>query len=111
MADIPAGRMPVSDRAKQFMPFSALRGLNEALSRKERIIVERPILSEDRLSELDTMIRRLSSGMIVTVIYYSDGSYIQITGMFAGIDEHNRLLRVVNTRIAFDDIVDVTIQE
>ena len=31
--------MPVSDRAKQFMPFSALKGLDEALRAKEKIVV------------------------------------------------------------------------
>ena len=31
--------MPVSDRAKQFMPFSALKGLDEALRANEKIVV------------------------------------------------------------------------
>ncbi len=29
-------KMPASERAKQFMPFSALKGLPEALARAER---------------------------------------------------------------------------
>lgn len=29
-------KMPVSERAKQFMPFAALKGLPEALEKKER---------------------------------------------------------------------------
>ena len=41
MANKPRMKMPASDRAKQFMPFSALKGLDEALREKERIIVEK----------------------------------------------------------------------
>lgn len=35
MAAKPRNKMPVADRAKQFMPFAALKGLPEALLRKE----------------------------------------------------------------------------
>lgn len=31
----PASKMPISKRAKQFMPFSALSGLSAALAEKE----------------------------------------------------------------------------
>lgn len=36
MATKPRYPMPISQRAKQFMPFSALKGLNEALALKEK---------------------------------------------------------------------------
>ncbi len=35
MAAKPKNKMPIADRAKQFMPFAALKGLPEALLRKE----------------------------------------------------------------------------
>ncbi|MBR3264120.1 hypothetical protein IKF94_02735 [Candidatus Saccharibacteria bacterium] len=35
LADHPRQKMPVEMRAKQFMPFSAVSGLEEALRRKE----------------------------------------------------------------------------
>ncbi len=34
MASKPKSKMPVSERAKQFMPFSALKGLEEAIEKK-----------------------------------------------------------------------------
>lgn len=37
--------MPVEDRAKQFMPFAALKGLPDALAARERIIVPKTELS------------------------------------------------------------------
>lgn len=36
MASKPRAKMPVSERAKQFMPFAALKGLPEALEKKEK---------------------------------------------------------------------------
>lgn len=34
MGNKPMAKMPVSERAKQFMPFKAVSGLDEALERK-----------------------------------------------------------------------------
>ena len=42
--------MPIEDRAKQFMPFAALKGLPEALAAREKIIVPRAELSEEVLN-------------------------------------------------------------
>ena len=55
MGKKPISRMAVSERAKQFMPFKAVAGLDEALERKrlELGIVERRELSEEELLELD----------------------------------------------------------
>ena len=41
-------RMERSNRAKQFMPFDALKGFREALEEKERILVPKRELSEGR---------------------------------------------------------------
>lgn len=38
-------KMPVEERAKQFMPFSALKGLDEAL-REQEIIAEENVKTE-----------------------------------------------------------------
>ncbi len=35
MASRPKNKMPVQERAKQFMPFSALKGLDEAIAKIE----------------------------------------------------------------------------
>lgn len=107
MGNKPKTKMSVSDRAKQFMPFAALKGLPEALSAKEKIIVDKHLLTEEQESELDFRIRQLAPGAIATIIYYSDGEYIQITGRLARIDPASRLLQIVNTRISFDDIYDI----
>lgn len=99
--------MPISDRAKQFMPFAALKGLPDALREKERITVPKTELSEEMAEELNRKMKCLEKGKLATVIYFHKGEYIKITGMVSRIDETCRLLVLVNTKILFDDILDV----
>lgn len=103
-------KMAVSDRAKQFAPFAALKGFEEALAAKEKIIVDKPSLSEDALSEMDETMKILTPGMLVHAIYYSKNEYIKISGMVAKIETTSRILQIVNTRISFDDILKIEIE-
>lgn len=41
MAGRPRTKMSIENRAKQFMPFAALKGLPDALAAKEKIVVEK----------------------------------------------------------------------
>jgi hypothetical protein len=45
---------------------------------------------------------------IITVVYFHKDEYLKVTGMVARIDETARILQVVNTKIAFDDIYEVS---
>lgn len=103
----PKNKMPASDRPKQFMPFSALKGLDEALKEKEKIIVSKIELSPEMEDELDRKMHSLEKGKMATVVYFCNGEYIKITGMVARIDATSRILQIVNTKISFDDILDV----
>ena len=53
MAGRPRTKMSIENRAKQFMPFAALKGLPDALAAKEKIVVEKIELSSDMEEELD----------------------------------------------------------
>ena len=105
----PRGNMPQSLRAKQFAPFAALKGLDEVLAEKERIRVEKRLLSEERLSELNDKLMGLTVGQIVTVVHYDpiEREYIQLTGMVAKIDAQNRILRIVSESIKFDNLFEI----
>jgi hypothetical protein len=105
----PERNMPIEERAKQFMPFAAVKGLSEALALKEKIVVPKPVLTDDMAEELDRAFARIETGSIVTVVYYRENEYIQITGRVARISESSRLLQIVDTRIAFDEICKVTL--
>ena len=93
-------------RAKQFMPFAALKGYEDALRAREHIVVERSELSEERLNELDDVFKSIRPGDIVTCIYYraSEENYLKTTGMLAKIDTDSRFIKIVNTKIDFYDI-------
>ena len=56
MASKPKHKMPIEDRAKQFMPFAALKGLPEALAAKEKTTVPKIELSEETAEETDQTI-------------------------------------------------------
>ena len=99
--------MPILDRAKQFMPFAALKGLPEALSKKEKIVVPKIELSPEMAEELDFKMHLLERGKIATVVYFCKDEYLKISGMVARIDETSRILQIVNTKIPFDDILDI----
>lgn len=100
--------MSREDRAKQFMPFAALKGYEEALRRKEKITVPRMELSEEYKEELDRKLRQVKKNDMITVIYFHKNEYLKQTGMVSRIDETARVLCVVNNKILFDDIFDVS---
>lgn len=108
MAHRPRDKMPMEKRAAQFMPFSALDGLDSALRAKERVTVPRPALSEEQARTLDRRIRLLKKGQLATVTYHKDHGYVQITGTVSRLDLVHRTLQIVRTTIAFDDILDIT---
>ena len=46
---------------------------------------------------------------MASVVYLHKGEYIKITGLVARMDETSRLLQIVNTKIRFEDILQVEI--
>ena len=97
-------KMSREDRAKQFMPFAALKGYPDALRKKEKIVVPKAELSEEYQEELDRKLRQVQKNDIVTAVYFCKGEYLKITGMVSRIDETARILKIVNTKIPFDSI-------
>ena len=100
-------RMDRAERAKQFMPFDALKGLREALREKEKIIVPKIELSDYAKSILDRKLHQAEKHDMLTVVYFEKGQYVKITGMVARMDVSARTLKIVNTKILFDDIYDI----
>lgn len=98
-------RMSTEDRAKQFMPFAALKGYEKALKKKEKVIVPRAELSEEAEQDIDRALHLVRHGDMLRVIYYFDGEYISLTGMVSGIDFEARTLRIVNTVIPMGELL------
>ncbi len=98
----------MENRAKQFMPFAALKGYKEALRGKEKIVVEKIELSEEKKIELDYKIQQIQKNDIVTVVYFLKDEYIKLEGMVSRLDKDARVLKIVNTKIPFEDIYDIS---
>lgn len=111
-------RMSIEDRAKIFAPFAALKGYEEAISAKQKIVVPRIELSEESKEYLDLQLgkieRLLTKGQhpIITVVYFrkdkvsneDGGEYLKFTGMVARYDRTSRILQIVEKRLFLDDI-------
>ena len=96
-----------ASRAQIFQSFDALKGFREIPKEKERIIVPRKVLSEDDLDMLDRKIKMIKNGMIIKIIYYNNGQYIQLEGKVSKINLNTKFLQIVKTKINLKDVVDI----
>jgi len=103
------GKMDRADRAKQFMPFDALKGLREALKEKEKIIVPKMDLTDDAKDELDRVLHQINVQDIVSIVYFEKDEYLKVTGMVSRFDPSAKIIKVVNTKINFEDIAKIEI--
>ena len=46
-------KMDIANRAKQFVPFAALKGFEEAIKEKEKVIVSKVELTKESIEEID----------------------------------------------------------
>lgn len=99
--------MDRENRAKQFMPFDALKGLREALAEKERMIVPKHDLSEEQKDEIDMKLRQVKKKDVITVEFFKNIEYVQLTGIVSQVDNINRKLVIVDTIIPFEDILNL----
>lgn len=111
-------RMEVEDRAKIFAPFAALKGYEEAISAKQKIVVPRIELSEESKEYLDLQLKKIERLLIkgqhpiITVVYFQKdkvgnadgGEYIQFTGLLAKFDRTSRIMQIVEKKLHLDDI-------
>ena len=76
-------KMPVSERAKQFMPFDALKGLQDALRLKEYKHEQTQMgeLSEETIEEISKVLSSLNKGDIVEAEIFVDGYKKTISGI------------------------------
>lgn len=104
MATKPPLPMSRIDRAKQFAPFSALKGLESAIEKKRRSAGIRRTPSEREAQILNDRLSRLSAGDRVYVMYYMRGGYIRRTVTVLDIDITRRAIVTDGEYIYLDDI-------
>lgn len=122
--------MATADRAKQFSPFAALKGYEEALQLKQKRYTRRIELSEDAKSLLDRKLHILNQWLengqkpIVTIRYFVPktvsnpgktvnendielGSYLEISGAVEKINSEMRSIQISGESLCIDDVVDL----
>lgn len=97
------------DRAAQFMPFAALTGYYDLVRAQERVTEPRHDLSEEDVERISGELARVRKGALVRVTHYADEAYVTQEGIVTGIDVAYRELRVVRTRIRFEDVWSVEV--
>lgn len=107
MASKPVNRMPLELRAKQFMPFSALKGLEEELRLKEKVVMEKKELSDDMAVEINYMLQTIGVGNMISVIHFNNGEYVRTVGLVAKNCQSSRILQVVHVPILYEDIFEL----
>ncbi len=110
-------QMPVSDRAAQFSPFSALSGYGDAVKETARQTDGRIYLSDDTKALINDKIRILSETsssepILITHFVPDDkktgGEYITDTGTVKKIDGYNKVIKMSDgVVIAFKDILEI----
>lgn len=121
-------KMPVADRAKIFMPFSALTGYGDVIAEKQKITTERAALSEERKTELDYKIQvmreqpHINDRKVKVCYFVRDekvsqeegkelGQYVESEGTLRKIDSVSRQVTIDDMVIELADIVDITLSE
>ena len=100
-----------ADRAAQFAPFDALKGLKEAIKEREerKSRTYRRELSEEQQEVLSETIKQLETGAMVEVAFYSNGHYYMLQGVFADINPTNKYIMVGERKINFLDLYEIKI--
>ena len=99
------------DRAKQFVPFDALKGLQEELRIREekRTRVKKKTLSEDQIEKISRVLTRVEQGSNISICLYSKGRYITIEGYVSEINPIYEYIKIGNEKVFFDDIYKIAI--
>jgi len=104
-------KMKLSDRAKIFLPFDALKGFREALKEQEKIKVKKISLSKEVQDEINNTLSIIRKGMMVEIKYYSfeDEDYLLTKGIVTKIDYTYKTITIVKNEIDCNNIYSIKI--
>lgn len=99
-----------ADRAKQFLPFDALKGFQEALREKEIEYEEKKELSEESLMELEKQFNKIEKGSKIKIRCYKTTKYIDIKGIVTNIDYTKKKIQINESEnINMCDIINIIV--
>lgn len=100
--------MPRKQRAKQFAPFDALKGLHEALKLKEyeHDRMEKGDITPEQIENISKLLVDLKKDEVVKVKYFYDGYNKELTGK-SRVDILEQTIKVNDILIPFEDIIEI----
>ena len=93
------------ERAKQFMAFDALKGLQEELRKKEIEYEQKREMSEWLLEQLEDEFRKIKIGEKVKVKYYKNGRYETMVGIVKKINYAKKEIEINEKILRVNDII------
>ncbi|MEG9430573.1 MAG: hypothetical protein VZQ61_06615 [Christensenellaceae bacterium] len=99
------------NRAAQFLPFDALKGLSEELQSRidRRSKISRIELSEEQQEILSDELNKVQRGNRVRVNFFLDGHYIDLEGIVEKTDSIYHYLVIGQEKIYYRDIYSIYI--
>ena len=104
-------RMSRLQRAKQFMPFAALKGFEALLAAVARPKEPRVELSEDQLEELNTVLQSIRCGDWVRVVYYDKHRYTELIGPVEVLNRRLQIVSIQGVEISFRNIKELNLYD
>lgn len=92
------------ERARQFLPFDALKGFKEALREKEIEYVEKVELADEQIEEISDMLNIIEINTEVEIIHYFNRQYFKTKGIVKKVDTIKKQIIIGETKINFRDI-------
>ena len=104
-------RMSRLQRAKQFMPFAALKGFEVLLAAVARPKEHRVELSEDQVDELNKALQTIHCGEWVRIVYYNKQRYTELIGAVDRISAQMQIISVQGIDIPFRYIKELNLYD
>ena len=103
--------MTRENRAKQFMPFDAMKGLSEALREREErhSRVQKHGISEEDQERISETLMYMEKGSKVFIRYYAVFREWEREGIVTEINRPYRFFRIDDEKIPFEDLYDVQV--
>lgn len=98
------------ERAKQFMPFSPLKGYDELLMERTLVKSDKIEISEEKAKEINDILSVIKNKDLINIVYYDKNSYKELKGLVSNIDDVDKIIKVIKTQINFDDIYSIEIR-
>jgi hypothetical protein len=97
------------ERAKQFLPFDSLKGLQIALREKEVEYVDKMELSDEQKEDISEKLQLLGNGENISITYYFNMKYNKIEGRVLYVNPIKKVINVSKIEIPFVNISSIDI--